>query len=104
MRGTYSQGYGAGKRWHRKELTAASEQLRQAREELSQIRVAAAKHLDGMDRAGGDRDGMPECPWCHRPDEGTGHDADCGLVALREAIFPAPGPAPHGGEGGTDHG
>jgi hypothetical protein len=50
------------------------------REDLAVIRSA----LDGMDAAGGDRDGMPECPWCRS--DGSYHTEGCALVAARLAL------------------
>jgi hypothetical protein len=41
-----------------------------------------------MDQAGGDRDGMPECPWCHS-DSADSHSPGCELVALRAAVAAA---------------
>jgi hypothetical protein len=51
------------------------------------LRVCEAA-LDGMDQSGGDRDGMPECPWCHS-DSAERHDSDCGLAIARKAIAAA---------------
>jgi hypothetical protein len=48
--------------------------------------LAALKALAAhMDRAGGDRDGMPECPWC-KWQEGDSHANDCELLIARAAI------------------
>ncbi len=38
-----------------------------------------------MDRAGGDRDGMPECPWCRVQDDQE-HMADCELLKARAVL------------------
>jgi hypothetical protein len=63
--------------------------LFEAAPELLDALKALAEH---MDRAGGDRDGMPECPWCKSggPD-GDEHAGNCELVAARAAIAKAEG-------------
>lgn len=40
----------------------------------------------GMDRAGGDGHGMPECPWCKAGPDGDDHHGDCELRIARELI------------------
>lgn len=50
--------------------------------------TALAAH---MDRAGGDADGMPECPWCGFGPDGDDHAGNCELVAAREALAKAEG-------------
>ncbi len=45
---------------------------------------------DQMDSAGGDRDGMPECPWCNTQDV-VRHAGDCALLIARMAIAKAEG-------------
>lgn len=44
-----------------------------------------------MDRAGGDADGMPECPWCKAGPDGDDHRGDCELLTARAAIAKAEG-------------
>lgn len=62
--------------------------------ERDRLKVALQDVTIGMDRAGGDRDGMPECPWCQsqgRPEdaeEGYAHDVDCSLMMARAALTP----------------
>lgn len=51
--------------------------------------------MDRADRIGGDRDGMPECPWCKADGDGDWHAPDCDLVAARAALAAAKG----GGDG-----
>jgi hypothetical protein len=42
---------------------------------------------DHMDRAGGDRYGDPECPWClAQHDDDDAHNADCELLKARAAL------------------
>ncbi len=83
---------------------AEAESSRLSRE-AEALRAGLRTVTEGMDRAGGDRDGMPECPWCHREDPGTDdmpeterHDADCELVAARRALSGG-GDASGGGTG-----
>jgi hypothetical protein len=40
----------------------------------------------GMDRAGGDAHGMPECPWCKAGPDGDDHRGDCELAQAREVL------------------
>lgn len=60
--------------------------------ERDRLKAALQDVTIGMDRAGGDRDGMPECPWCQsqgRPEdaeEGYAHDVDCSLMMARAAL------------------
>lgn len=42
--------------------------------------------LDRADRIGGDRDGMPECPWCHADGAGDWHYPHCTLPKARAAV------------------
>ncbi len=62
--------------------------------ERDRLKAALQDVTIGMDRAGGDRDGMPECPWCQsqgRPEdaeEGYAHDVDCSLMMARAALTP----------------
>ena len=66
--------------------------LKCARAERDRLKAALQDVTIGMDRAGGDRDGMPECPWCQsqgRPEdaeEGYAHDVDCSLMMARAAL------------------
>lgn len=54
--------------------------------------LAALEALsEDMDRAGGDRDGMPECPWCKAGPDGADHLTDCELIEARAAISKARG-------------
>jgi hypothetical protein len=57
----------------------------EAERERDAAREALRRVTDGMDQAGGDRDGMPECPWCHTQ-ESERHDSDCELIAARRAL------------------
>lgn len=54
--------------------------------------IAALKAVtEGMDRSGGDRDGMPKCPWCSDGPEGVGHLSGCVLPKARAVIGKAEG-------------
>ena len=55
---------------------------------LAQMREALKLVTDNMDQAGGDRDGMPECPWCHVQDAES-HAGDCELMRARAALTSA---------------
>jgi len=48
--------------------------------------AALEQCLNGADRIGGDRDGMPECPWCRSGPDGDDHADDCDLVKARAAL------------------
>lgn len=72
-------------------IQAALATERAAREkaeaERDEARKALANVTEGMDRAGGDGYGMPECPWCRRGcDDDGSHDGDCALVAARVVL------------------
>ena len=60
------------------------------------LRAALDKLCAHMDRAGGDADGMPECPWCHAGglsdnDEAEDrHSGDCELIAARKLLAAPP--------------
>jgi len=46
--------------------------------------------LDGMDQAGGNGQGMPECPWCQAQpdyDDMVRHAHDCRLFTTRAALI-----------------
>lgn len=54
--------------------------------------LAALKAVtEHMDRAGGDCDGMPECPWCRSGPDGEDHAANCELLMARAAVEKAEG-------------
>lgn len=55
--------------------------------ERDRLKAALLDVTIGMDRAGGDRDGMPECPWCQSQGD-YDHSGDCALVAARAALTP----------------
>lgn len=64
-----------------------------AEAERDRLKAALQDVTTGMDRAGGDRDGMPECPWCQSQghedaEEGYAHDGDCSLMMARAALTP----------------
>lgn len=63
------------------ELDGALERLRAA------ALTALTRVTEGMDRAGGDGYGMPECPWCKCQFEGEiQHLPDCELALARQVI------------------
>lgn len=74
----------------------------EAEAERDRLKAALQDVTIGMDRAGGDRDGMPECPWCQsqgRPEdaeEGYAHDVDCSLMMARAALTPHQGQSTDG--------
>lgn len=80
-------------------LATSESRCRQLEQERAALVSALRALTEGMDRAGGDRDGMPECPWCHSgpgmglSDDGESHTADCELLKAREllALLPPPG-------------
>lgn len=63
-------------------LDASDAQQRRLLEALKALSVH-------MDRVGGDRDGMPECPWCKHGPDGDDHAGNCELLAARDAITEA---------------
>jgi len=71
------------------ELKTANHDVEDLRAENERLREALENVTKGMDRAGGDGYGMPECPWCHRDggyEKPYEHNSDCTLVAAREAL------------------
>ncbi len=70
------------------EETEANARLIAAAPELYTALKVVTNH---MDRAGGDRDGMPECPWCKSGPDGDGHSGDCELLIARAALAKAEG-------------
>ena len=66
-------------------LHNAFPQIAAALDRAQRVEEALVKLTHRADRIGGDRDGMPECPWCHN-DQGLLHDNDCDLVSARAAL------------------
>lgn len=63
------------------------------REAAPELLAALKAVTEGMDRAGGDGYGMPECPWCRSQSADNQHNADCELLKGRAAIAKAEGRA-----------
>ena len=55
-------------------------------DQAAALAEALEKVTERMDRAGGDRDGMPECPWCRCGPDGDNHSPGCELDMARAAL------------------
>ena len=68
------------------EIVSVCRALIAAEERVQELERALHVVTDRMDRSGGDRDGMPECPWCRAGPDGDDHADDCELLIARAAL------------------